>query len=189
MLGQRSCVRPVDAARIAAGPNALRGSGPNPFHAFKDAMTQASILIPGTTVSALRRCALTASLSTETTRPRRRRRRLPSMWPPHPEDVGRTVEDFNWEIRFSIPSSRQASPRGSSFPLCGRFLHRARNSSARENHLRPFRPRGGPDRRRHRSSAIEAIAQWEPVWTPEVPIPARMPQTKRTATHRPATRG
>src|SRR5262245_10585591 len=37
----RSCVRPVDAARLAAGPNALRGSGPNRKHAFEDAMTQA----------------------------------------------------------------------------------------------------------------------------------------------------
>src|SRR6516164_9445228 len=37
----RSCVRPVDAARMAAGPNALRGSDPNRKHAFKDAMTQA----------------------------------------------------------------------------------------------------------------------------------------------------
>src|SRR5262249_9356688 len=37
----RSCVRPVDAARMAAGPNALRGSGPNPKHAFGDALTQA----------------------------------------------------------------------------------------------------------------------------------------------------
>src|SRR5262249_3348354 len=35
-----SCVRPVDAARMAAGPNALRGSGPNRNHAFEDAMTQ-----------------------------------------------------------------------------------------------------------------------------------------------------
>src|SRR5262249_32618867 len=35
------CVRPVDAARMAAGPNALRGSGPNPKHAFEDAMTLA----------------------------------------------------------------------------------------------------------------------------------------------------
>ena len=37
----RSCVRPVDAARLAAGPNALRGSGPNRSHAFEDALTQA----------------------------------------------------------------------------------------------------------------------------------------------------
>ena len=34
-------VRPVCAARMAAGPNALRGSGPNPSHAFEDALTQA----------------------------------------------------------------------------------------------------------------------------------------------------
>jgi Cation efflux family len=38
---------------------------------------------------------------------------------------------------------------------------------ARENRLRPFRPRGGPDHR-HSLSAIEAIPQWEPVWTREV---------------------
>jgi len=37
----RSCVRPVDAARTAARPNALRGSGPNPKHAFECAMSQA----------------------------------------------------------------------------------------------------------------------------------------------------
>jgi hypothetical protein len=37
----RSCVRPVCAARMAAGPNALRGSGPNPIHAFEDALTLA----------------------------------------------------------------------------------------------------------------------------------------------------
>src|SRR5262249_24237414 len=33
--------RPVRAARMAAGPNALRGSGPNRKQAFEDAMTQA----------------------------------------------------------------------------------------------------------------------------------------------------
>jgi hypothetical protein len=37
----RSRVRPVDAADVAAGPNALRGSGPNPSRAFDDAMTLA----------------------------------------------------------------------------------------------------------------------------------------------------
>src|SRR5262245_57215461 len=37
----RSCVRPVCAARMAAGPNALRGSGPNRNHAFEDALTLA----------------------------------------------------------------------------------------------------------------------------------------------------
>jgi hypothetical protein len=37
----RSRVRPVCAARVAAGPNAVRGSGPNPSHAFKDALTLA----------------------------------------------------------------------------------------------------------------------------------------------------
>ena len=31
----------VDAAGVAAGPNALRGSGPNHFHALEGAMTQA----------------------------------------------------------------------------------------------------------------------------------------------------
>jgi hypothetical protein len=36
-----SCVRPVCAAGVAAGHNALRGSVPNRKHAFKDAMTQA----------------------------------------------------------------------------------------------------------------------------------------------------
>jgi hypothetical protein len=37
----RSRVRPVDAACMAAGPNALRGSGPNPTRAFEDALTPA----------------------------------------------------------------------------------------------------------------------------------------------------
>jgi hypothetical protein len=37
----RSRVRPVDAAGMAAGPNALRGSGPNRKHAFEYALTQA----------------------------------------------------------------------------------------------------------------------------------------------------
>jgi hypothetical protein len=37
----RSRVRPVDAAGLAAGPNALRGSGPNRKHAFEYALTQA----------------------------------------------------------------------------------------------------------------------------------------------------
>jgi hypothetical protein len=36
----RSRVRPVDAAGVAAGPNALRGSGPNRSHAFESALTQ-----------------------------------------------------------------------------------------------------------------------------------------------------
>jgi hypothetical protein len=36
----RSRVRPVDAAQVAAGLNALRGSGPNRKHALKSAMTQ-----------------------------------------------------------------------------------------------------------------------------------------------------
>jgi len=58
----RSRVRPVDAARVAAGPNALRGSGPNRSHAFEYALTQAGSPDPGTTVSALRRHALANSL-------------------------------------------------------------------------------------------------------------------------------
>ena len=36
----RSCVRPVCAAGLAAGHNAMRGSGPNRFHALHSAMTQ-----------------------------------------------------------------------------------------------------------------------------------------------------
>src|SRR5215813_10543443 len=36
----RSCVRPVLCGGEAAGHNALRGSGPNQKHAFKDALTQ-----------------------------------------------------------------------------------------------------------------------------------------------------
>jgi len=44
-----SCVRPVDAARMAAGPNALRGSGPNRKHAFEDASTQARSPDPAVT--------------------------------------------------------------------------------------------------------------------------------------------
>ena len=36
----RSRVRPVDAAGVAAGPNALRGSSPNRSHALGSAMTQ-----------------------------------------------------------------------------------------------------------------------------------------------------
>jgi len=34
----RSRVRPVDAAGVAAGPNALRGSGPNRSHALESAL-------------------------------------------------------------------------------------------------------------------------------------------------------
>jgi hypothetical protein len=34
------CVRPVDAAGVAAGPNALRGSGPNRSPALESVMTQ-----------------------------------------------------------------------------------------------------------------------------------------------------
>ena len=35
------CVRPIDAAGVAAGPNALRGSCSNRKHAFEYALTQA----------------------------------------------------------------------------------------------------------------------------------------------------
>ena len=38
----QSCVRPVDAAYLAAGPNAIRGPGPNHLHALGSALTQAS---------------------------------------------------------------------------------------------------------------------------------------------------
>jgi hypothetical protein len=34
------CVRPLSAVHMTAGHNALRGSGPNQKHAFKDALTQ-----------------------------------------------------------------------------------------------------------------------------------------------------
>jgi len=34
----RSRVRPVDAARLAAGPNAVRGSGPNRNGALRSAL-------------------------------------------------------------------------------------------------------------------------------------------------------
>ena len=36
----RSRVRPVDAAGVAAGPNALRGSGPNRSHGLESALTE-----------------------------------------------------------------------------------------------------------------------------------------------------
>src|SRR5262245_1864226 len=36
----RPCVRPFSAVLMTAGHNALRGSGPNRKHAFKDATTQ-----------------------------------------------------------------------------------------------------------------------------------------------------
>jgi hypothetical protein len=42
----RSRVRPVCAADVATGPNAVRGSGPNPSHAFKDAFTLAGSPAP-----------------------------------------------------------------------------------------------------------------------------------------------
>ncbi len=53
-----SRVRPVDAAGMAAGPNALRGSGANPSHAFKYAFTQAGSPDPGSDRTALRRHVL-----------------------------------------------------------------------------------------------------------------------------------
>ena len=42
----RSRVRPYDAARIAAGPNALRGSGPDRLPALGGAMTKRVLPIP-----------------------------------------------------------------------------------------------------------------------------------------------
>jgi hypothetical protein len=48
----------------AAGHNALRGSGPNRKHAFKDALTHAVLPIPGSTLSASRRNVLVNSLKT-----------------------------------------------------------------------------------------------------------------------------
>src|SRR5262249_19115735 len=57
----RSCVRPVLCGGEAAGHNALRGSGPNQKHAFKDALTQTGSPDPGSTLSALRRHVLANS--------------------------------------------------------------------------------------------------------------------------------
>ena len=63
LVGVRSRVRPVDAAGVAAGPNALRGSGPNRSACtFRCVRPKRVLPIPGTTVSALRRCALANSL-------------------------------------------------------------------------------------------------------------------------------
>src|SRR5262249_2103363 len=63
----RSCVRPVLCGGEAAGHNALRGSGPNQKHAFKDALTQTRVLpIPGSTLSALRRHVLANSFKLQT---------------------------------------------------------------------------------------------------------------------------
>jgi len=37
---------------------------------------------------------------------RNRRRRSPSMWPAHPEDAGRKVEDFDWVLIETLRSFR-----------------------------------------------------------------------------------
>src|SRR5215469_9579346 len=50
----------------AAGHNALRGSGPNQKHAFKDALTQTGSPDPGSTLSALRRHVLANSFKLQT---------------------------------------------------------------------------------------------------------------------------
>src|SRR5262245_38998054 len=62
----RSCVRPVLCGGEAAGHNALRGSGPNQKHAFKDALTQTGSPDPGSTLSALRRHVLATSFKLHT---------------------------------------------------------------------------------------------------------------------------
>src|SRR5262249_33005337 len=62
----RSCVRPFLGGGEAAGHNALRGSGPNQKHAFKDALTQTGSPDPGSTLSALRRHVLANSFKLET---------------------------------------------------------------------------------------------------------------------------
>src|SRR5262249_7937878 len=62
----RSCVRPVLCGGEAAGHNALRGSGPNQKHAFKDALTQTGSPDPGSTLSALRRHVLANSFKLQT---------------------------------------------------------------------------------------------------------------------------
>src|SRR5262249_43521680 len=49
-----------------AGHNALRGSGPNQKHAFKDALTQTGSPDPGSTLSALRRHVLANSFKLQT---------------------------------------------------------------------------------------------------------------------------
>src|SRR5712671_7187328 len=48
------CVRPLDAAHMTAGHNALRGSGPGQKHAFENAMAQMVVLTAESTGSALR---------------------------------------------------------------------------------------------------------------------------------------
>src|SRR5262249_9935790 len=62
----RSCGRPVLCGGEAAGHNALRGSGPNQKHAFKDALTQTGSPDPGSTLSALRRHVLANSFKLQT---------------------------------------------------------------------------------------------------------------------------
>jgi hypothetical protein len=47
----RSCVRPVDAAPMAAGPDEVRGSGPNQFVAHEALETLRAYPIPGSTGS------------------------------------------------------------------------------------------------------------------------------------------
>ena len=44
----QSCVPPVDAAHIAAGPNEVRGSGPNQFggHQFEIFLAASSVALP-----------------------------------------------------------------------------------------------------------------------------------------------
>ena len=57
----RSCVRPVCAARVAAGHNAFRGSSPNRKHAFEDALTQTGSLDPSSDLVCITLFALTNS--------------------------------------------------------------------------------------------------------------------------------
>ncbi len=48
------CVRPVDAAHVAAGPNVVRGSGPNQNRIFRILWLQRVFPTPGSTGFALR---------------------------------------------------------------------------------------------------------------------------------------
>jgi hypothetical protein len=48
------CVRPLSAAHVAAGHNALRGSAAGQKHAFDNALAQVVVLIAGSTGTALR---------------------------------------------------------------------------------------------------------------------------------------
>src|SRR3984893_9662619 len=50
----RPCVRPLSAAHVTAGHNALRGSGPGQKLAFDNALAMWVVLIAGSTGSALR---------------------------------------------------------------------------------------------------------------------------------------